>query len=71
MEEFNLSADELKNLPLFYRKIYYNEVTNANEEKKLTKYNIDLQCDMMQSSFSMRDISKTVNYKTFRENKHE
>ena len=68
MEQINLTTDELKNLPLFYRKIYYNKLLSWNEEKKLFKYNPDLQCEIMRSDFSIREISKTVNHKIFREN---
>ncbi|MNR05028.1 hypothetical protein D3C85_1210320 [compost metagenome] len=71
MEEFNLSAEDLENLPLFYRRIYYNKLTSKEEEEKLFRYNADLQCEMMRSDFPIREISKTVNHKIFRLKKDE
>lgn len=71
MEQFDLSTDELENLPLFYRKIYYNTLTSKEEEGRLFRYNSDLQCEMMRSDYAVREISKTVNHKIFRVKKDE
>lgn len=71
MEQFDLNTDELENLPLFYRKVYYNTLTSKEEEGRLFRYNSDLQCEMMRSDYPVREISKTVNHKIFRVKKDE
>lgn len=60
-----LNAEELRYFPLFFRRIYYNEITKKEEEGKLLKYNSTLQCDEMCASFPSRQISKTINKKIF------
>jgi hypothetical protein len=59
-----IEKEELKNLPLFFRKIYFNQVSNIEDELKLYKYNSRVESTSMRTYFSNRLISKTVNYKT-------
>ena len=61
----NLKPDELLNLPLFFRKIQYNKLSNHEEEYKLIRYNNALQSMQMSYGYPIRQISKTVNYKIF------
>jgi hypothetical protein len=71
LKQINLSPQELKNLPLFYRKIFYNLLTNVQEEEKLMKYTPDLLSKIMRDDFSTRAISKTINHKIFLKNENE
>ena len=59
-----IEKEELKKLPLFFRKIYFNQVSNIEDELKLYKYNSRVESTSMRTYFSNRLISKTVNYKT-------
>ncbi|MDR3653458.1 MAG: hypothetical protein P4L34_10895 [Paludibacter sp.] len=68
LEQINLDADNLKGLPLFYRKIYFNQLTDWQEENKLITYSALIQADVMRSVESTRNISKTVNKKLILEN---
>lgn len=71
MEELKLiklSPDELTNLPLYYRKIFYNVLTNSKEDKKLIKYSANFQCNIMCDNYSAREISKSINHKIFSKN---
>jgi hypothetical protein len=72
MEELNLiklDKKEIDGLPLFYRKIYFNIMSNWQEENKLIRYSKNLQADVMRALEPTRDISKTVNKKLIIERK--
>ena len=71
IEELNLSGQELKGLPLFFRKIYYNKITDVREEEKLIKYSHQIQTHLIRDNFPVREISKTVNYNLFNSNKND
>ena len=70
-KEIILNEEELKDLPLFFRKIYYNQITDSKEEAKLMRYNFLMQCNLMRDSFPQRQISKTINYKIFKPTTHD
>lgn len=63
-----LNGSELKNLPLFFRKIYHNQVSNIEEEKKMIRLNKNIQGEIMCHQFSKREISKTINHQLFFKN---
>ena len=44
-KEFEI--DDLKNLPLFFKTIYYNEMSNLDDENKLMKFNKKLNAIQM------------------------
>lgn len=58
-----IEKEELMNLPLFFRKIYFNQVSNIEDELKLYKHSLQVESTSMRTYFSNRLISKTVNYK--------
>jgi len=66
MEQIKIEHGQLKNLPMFFRIIHYNELSDINEENKLVLYNRALQSEQMSYSHSARQISKTVNYDIFK-----
>lgn len=66
LQLINLKGELLKDLPLFFRKIYYNKITDLKEEQKLMKHSSDLQCDLIRDNFPVRQISKTISYKIFK-----
>lgn len=66
-----LSDVALKGLPLFFRKIYFNELSDINEEYKLMKYHPLVQSQYMRSAFPGRQISKTINLKMLKSEKDD
>jgi hypothetical protein len=66
IHQTNIEQEDLNGLPLFFRKIYYNELTFEPEELKLIKYSEEIQSVRMRDASSMRPISKTVNFKIFK-----
>ncbi len=65
LKTISFENEELNGMPLFYRRIFYNNITNIIEDHKIIKYNPSLQTHLMRSEFPRRDISKTVNHKLF------
>lgn len=62
LQLIDLTEDQLAGLPLFFRKIYFNRITDMNVDNKLMKHNDLIQCDLFRDSLSLRRISKTVDY---------
>jgi|GEM_PF-955553 hypothetical protein len=62
IKHINLSGEALEGLPLFFRKIVYNKLTDPDEEAKLMKYNPRWQTVLMRDAFSQRLMSKTIDY---------
>lgn len=61
-----LEGKKIKGMPLFFSKIYYNQVTDINDEMKLFKYNQIFQCNFMRHYFPNRIICKTVDFNKFK-----
>ena len=55
-----LDNSKLKNLPLFFKTIYYNEMTKEEDEMKLMKFNKKLITMQMRQFYSSRLICKTL-----------
>jgi hypothetical protein len=68
ISEINLTKAELKNTPLFLRRIFYNELTSWEEEKKNFHFNDFSQSSIQTAKYPKREISKTVNHKIFKLN---
>nr|BFF38226.1 hypothetical protein BACY1_00310 [Tenacibaculum mesophilum] len=64
-ENIKFTDKELKNIPLHFRKIYFNQITYLRDEYKMFKYDSLLQCNLMRGYFPKRQISKTIDFKTF------
>jgi hypothetical protein len=62
LEHIYISGKELENLPLFFRHIYHNVITDPKEEFKLIKFNSITQSDLMRAGYPDRPVSKTVDY---------
>ncbi len=60
IKQINLNGKDLLGLPLFFRKIYYNPLTDIEEEEKLMKYDSFSQCTLMRDESPVLQISKTV-----------
>ncbi|MGS2762062.1 hypothetical protein [Sinomicrobium sp. M5D2P9] len=67
LNKIELNNSELKGLPLFFKKIFYNQVTNAEDELKLYKYHTNLQSIEMRNYDPHRVICK-INYPETEEN---
>ncbi|AOR27381.1 hypothetical protein FORMB_03200 [Formosa sp. Hel1_33_131] len=65
LNKVELKGEKLNKIPLHFRKIYYNQITFIHDELKMIKYNSFLQCDNMRDYYPNRQISKTINFKTF------
>lgn len=65
LENIEFTPQELKNIPIHFRKIYFNKITYLKDERKMVKYNPDLQCNVMRDYYPSRQISKTIDFKTF------
>ncbi|PRA97537.1 hypothetical protein CQ046_21465 [Chryseobacterium sp. MYb7] len=65
LQKIKLKKEKIHNLPLFFKTIYYNQVTNINDEMKLFKHNEILQCSFMRHYYSSRRICKTLDFKLF------
>lgn len=61
--------DKLNNLPLFFRTIYYNQLTSVEDEKKLFKYSSKTMNNYMRHYSSSRKICKTFDNKIFEQKK--
>lgn len=68
-KEFEI--DDLKNLPLFFKTIYYNEMSNLDDENKLMKFNKKLNAIQMRHYEPSRVICKSVNTNNFKEKENE
>ena len=69
MEGMNLiKAEKIENLPLFFWKIYYQELSSEVDEEKLISYREDLQTIEMADPSPVIPISKTVNFTLFKYN---
>ena len=68
-KEFEI--DDLKNLPLFFKTIYYNEMSNLDDENKLMKFNKKLNAIQMRHYEPSRVICKTVKTNKFKEKENE
>ena len=65
LKKIKLKGKELTNIPLHFRKIYFNQVTNSLDEDNMFKYSPLLQCNFMRHYFPSRQISKTIDFKIF------
>ncbi|MBS7234126.1 hypothetical protein KHA90_24290 [Flavobacterium psychroterrae] len=63
--EINLTVSELKNTPLFLRRIFYNELTSWEEERKNFHFDNFSQSSIITARYPKREISKTINHKIF------
>lgn len=65
LKKIKFTGKELTNIPLHFRKIYFNQVTDIRDEDKMFKHNSLLQCNFMRHYFPSRQISKTIDFKIF------
>ena len=68
-KEFEI--DDLKNLPLFFKTIYYNEMSNLDDEIKLMRFNKKLNAIQMRHYEPSRVICKSVNTNNFKDKENE
>ncbi len=66
LHKINLNLEELEKLPLFFKRIFYNQVTNLEDELKLYKYNSESQSLEMRSYYPNRIICKMHEPKTLK-----
>lgn len=64
LKKIELDNLELKGLPLFFKKIFYNRVTNLEDELKLYKYHTEYQSIEMRNYYPNRIICKMKYTKT-------
>jgi hypothetical protein len=61
LDIIELRNEQMEGLPLFFKKIFFNQVTNLEDELKLYKYNTASQSAEMRSYYPNRIICKTHN----------
>lgn len=65
LSEINLTVAELQNTPLFLHRIFYNQLTTWEEEKKNFHFDNFSQTSVHRATYPAREISKTINPKIF------
>ena len=53
-----LTDEQIKNLPLFFKVIYYNEMVSIEAENRLMKYNNNIHAVEMRHYLSLIHISE-------------
>ncbi len=71
IKKINFEIEDLENLPLFFKTIYYNEMSNLEDENKLMRFNKKLNAIQMRHYEPSRVICKSVNTKNFKDKKDE
>ncbi|MCH2192756.1 hypothetical protein [Kordia sp.] len=67
LDRVELSNEQLKGLPMFFKKIFYNQITNIEDELTLYKHNSRTQSSEMRQYHPSRIICKIENPKTTKE----
>ncbi|MDX1718550.1 MAG: hypothetical protein R3353_00175 [Salegentibacter mishustinae] len=67
LNKLELSKKQLENLPLFFRRIYWNKLSNIEDEEKLFRYSKKSQSFYMRHFYPSRPICKTFNLKKLKE----
>jgi len=63
LDRIELSNKQLEGLPMFFKKIFYNQITNIEDELKLYKHNSRTQSSEMRQYYPNRVICKIANPK--------
>lgn len=71
LKTIDLSIEELKYLPLFCKIIYYNEMSNLDDENSLMMFNKQIHTVQMRHFEPSRIICKNIDTKAFKIEKHE
>ncbi len=71
VKKINLDIEDLENLPLFFKTIYYNEMSNLEDENKLMKFNKKINAIQMRHYEPSRVICKSVSTNNFKDEKDE
>jgi len=64
LDRIELSNEQLQGLPMFFKKIFYNKITNIEDELKLYGFSARTQSREMRSYYPNRTICKIANPKT-------
>lgn len=59
LNKIEIQVEDMQSLPLFFRKIYNNRITNIDDESKLFKYNPKKQSQYMRHFEPNRIICKS------------
>jgi hypothetical protein len=65
--KIELDNQQMENLPLFFKTIFFNPLTNLEDEMKLFKYNSKLQANYMRHFDPSRIICKTFDIQILKE----
>lgn len=71
VSKVELNNHELENLPMFFKIIYFNEMSNLEDENKLMKFNKHINAVQMRHYEPNRIICKSINTNTFKTQKDE
>ena len=71
LNKIELPVESMDALPLFFRVIYHNRITNIEDESKLFKYSPKIQSHYMRHFEPNRIICKSFHYPTQKEESYE
>lgn len=71
VKKIEFEIEDLKNLPLFFKTIYFNEMSNLDDENKLMKFNKKLNTIQMRHYEPSRVICKSINTNNFKDKGNE
>ena len=71
VSKIELNNQELENLPMFFKIIYFNEMSSLEDENKLMKFNKRINAVQMRHYEPNRIICKSINTNTFKTQKDE
>lgn len=71
VNKLEFKVEDLENLPLFFKTIYFNKMSNFDDELKLMKFNKKLSAIQMRHYEPSRVICKSVNTNNFKDKENE
>ena len=71
VNKIEFKIEDLENLPLFFKTIYYNEMSNLDDEIKLMRFNKKLNAIQMRHYEPSRVICKSVNTNNLKDKENE
>ena len=71
VKKIELKVEDLENLPLFFKVIYFNEMSDLEDENKLMRFNKSLNAIQMRHCEPSRVICNSINTNYFKPDQDE
>ena len=65
LSRIELKGEELNGLPLYFHKIYYNQIVSNDDEEKCYFYSRQVGAVIVKNDDPTSDISKILNYSNY------